>query len=423
MAITQIRKEQIASVDVDSLDCSSNLKTFLNLANSANLAAAVSDETGTGSLVFADSPALVTPDLGTPSAGTLTSCTGLPISSGVSGLAAGVATFLATPSSTNLISAVTGETGTGALVFATSPTLVTPTLGTPASGTLTNCTTSNPVSGTDIANKQYVDQVAAGLSWKDSVKAATTSSITLSGAQTIDDISIVSGDRVLVKNQASADENGIYVCDASTWSRATDMDDAAEFSGSAVFVQQGTANGDQGYVCTNDGSVTVGSTNINFTQFTGTGAINYGIGLFADANTIHLSMVEEIFDANDTSTGFAAAVSQNNSSASSIDYRVLASGKFSGDAPRAAADGNNERSSLFIQVHLNGILAATLRESDTVNATYIVDALSGDTSGSYSGPEMDFVLVITEDSADFDLYALSESIQAGDLVTVTYASA
>jgi hypothetical protein len=78
--------------------------------------------------------------LGTPSSATLTNASGLPISTGVSGLGTGVATFLATPSSANLISAVTDETGTGALVFATSPTLVTPALGTPASGNLTNTT-------------------------------------------------------------------------------------------------------------------------------------------------------------------------------------------------------------------------------------------------------------------------------------------
>jgi len=118
----------------------SGVATFLGTPSSANLAAAVSDETGSGSLVFATSPTLVTPALGTPSSGTLTNATGLPISTGVSGLGTGVATFLATPSSTNLAAAVTGETGTGALVFATSPTLVTPALGTPSSGTLTNAT-------------------------------------------------------------------------------------------------------------------------------------------------------------------------------------------------------------------------------------------------------------------------------------------
>jgi hypothetical protein len=114
--------------------------TFLATPSSANLAAAVTGETGSGALVFATSPALTTPDLGTPSAATLTNATGLPISTGVTGLGTGVATFLATPSSANLAAAVTGETGSGALVFATSPTLVTPALGTPSSATLTNAT-------------------------------------------------------------------------------------------------------------------------------------------------------------------------------------------------------------------------------------------------------------------------------------------
>lgn len=116
------------------------VETFLATPNSANLAAAVTNETGSGSLVFATSPTLVTPALGTPSSGTLTNATGLPISTGVSGLGSGMATFLATPSSANLAATVTDETGSGALVFGTSPTLVTPVLGTPTSATLTNAT-------------------------------------------------------------------------------------------------------------------------------------------------------------------------------------------------------------------------------------------------------------------------------------------
>lgn len=114
--------------------------TFLATPSSANLRSALTDETGTGAAVFATSPALTTPNLGTPSAATLTNATGLPVSTGISGLGTGVATLLATPSSDNLRSALTDETGTGSAVFATSPTLVTPILGTPTSGTLTNCT-------------------------------------------------------------------------------------------------------------------------------------------------------------------------------------------------------------------------------------------------------------------------------------------
>jgi hypothetical protein len=116
------------------------VSTFLATPSSANLKTAVTDETGSGALVFATSPTLVTPVLGTPSSGTLTSCTGLPVSTGISGLGSNVATFLATPSSANLAAAVTNETGTGALVFATSPALTTPNLGTPSAATLTNAT-------------------------------------------------------------------------------------------------------------------------------------------------------------------------------------------------------------------------------------------------------------------------------------------
>jgi len=115
-----------------------NVSTWLGTPSSANLAAALTDETGSGAAVFATSPTLVTPVLGTPQSGTLTNCT-LPVG-GVTGLGTGIATWLATPSSANLAAAITDETGSGALVFATSPSLTTPALGTPSAGVLTSCT-------------------------------------------------------------------------------------------------------------------------------------------------------------------------------------------------------------------------------------------------------------------------------------------
>lgn len=134
-----------------------NMAAFLAGGTSAQLAAAVSGETGSGGLVFATSPTLITPALGTPSALVLTNATGTPSSiglangtglpvSGVSGLAANMAAFLAGGTSAQLIAAVSDETGSGSLVFATSPTLVSPALGTPSSLVLTNAT-GLPVAG------------------------------------------------------------------------------------------------------------------------------------------------------------------------------------------------------------------------------------------------------------------------------------
>jgi hypothetical protein len=168
--------------------------TLLGSFSSANLAGALTDETGTGSAVFATSPTLVTPALGTPSSATLTNATGLPVATGISGLGSGVATFLATPSSANLAAAVTDETGTGALVFANSPTLVTPALGTPASGVVTNLTgtASININGT----------VGATTASTGAFTTLTTSStVTLNGG-TANGVAYLDGSKVLTTGSA-----------------------------------------------------------------------------------------------------------------------------------------------------------------------------------------------------------------------------
>jgi len=129
----------------------------------ANGGTGVTSSTGTGSVVLSNSPTLVTPALGTPASGTATNLTGLPISTGVSGLGTDVATFLGTPSSANLASAVTDETGSGALVFANSPTLVTPALGTPSAlvGTNITGTASGLTAGTVTTNANLTGAVTS----------------------------------------------------------------------------------------------------------------------------------------------------------------------------------------------------------------------------------------------------------------------
>ena len=142
---------------------------------------------------------------------------------------------------------------------------------------ITNVAT--PTASTDAANKQYVDDSIAGLSWKDEVVAATTANITLSGAQTIDGVSVVATDRVLVKDQSTQSQNGIYICSAGAWSRAGDADTGPEIQGAAVFVKGGTVNGGGRYVSNVAGTITIGSTAITFVQFAGGTTYVAGAGL------------------------------------------------------------------------------------------------------------------------------------------------
>lgn len=129
------------------------------------------------------------------------------------------------------------------------------------------------------AIKTYVDSVAQGLDPKPSVKAATTANITLSGTQTVDGVALVANDRCLVKNQTTPSQNGAYVVAAGAWSRAPESDSWSELPGSYMWVEQGTINGDTGWVCTVDQGGTLGTTAIAYVQFGGAGTYSAGSGL------------------------------------------------------------------------------------------------------------------------------------------------
>ena len=144
-----------------------------------------------------------------------------------------------------------------------------------------------------LVSKEYVDAVKVGLDFKDSVRVASTGNLTISGpGSAIDGISLSSGDRVLLKNQSTGSENGIYVWNgaASALTRATDADaDVEVTAGMFVFVEEGTTNADNGYVLTTDGTITVGSTALTFTQFSGAGQIVAGDGLLKSGNTLSVN--------------------------------------------------------------------------------------------------------------------------------------
>lgn len=149
-------------------------------------------------------------------------------------------------------------------------------------GTMTGALTLSgaPVAALDAATKAYVDATAQGLAIKASVKAATTANITLSGAQTIDGVSVTAGMRVLVKNQTAPEENGIYVAASGSWSRASDADVWTELPGAFTFVEAGSANAGSSWVCNVASGGTLGTTAVTFAQF-GAGS-SYTAGALID---------------------------------------------------------------------------------------------------------------------------------------------
>lgn len=131
---------------------------------------------------------------------------------------------------------------------------------------------------TDLVTKQQLDAIARGLDWKNSVRVATTTAITQSGLQTIDGVTVVAGDRVLDKDNATGALRGVWVASSGAWTRATDFDDSTEVTAAAAIpVEEGTTNGDAVFILTNNGAITVGTTALAFTRLGGAG-VSYTAG-------------------------------------------------------------------------------------------------------------------------------------------------
>ncbi len=204
---------------------------------------------------------------------------------------------------------------------------------------------SDPTGAQHAATKAYVDAVAQGLAPKDSARAASTADITLSGAQSIDGVAVVAGDRVVVKDQTATAENGIYVAAAGAWSRAADANSESDLLGASVFVQEGASNADTLWVLTTDAPIVVGTTALTWTQFASAGDIEAGAGLTKAGNTLDVNVDGSTLEINADVlrvkalgiTDAQVAAANKDGAAGTPSFRTLGTGS------QQAAAGNDGR--------------------------------------------------------------------------------
>lgn len=152
-----------------------------------------------------------------------------------------------------------------------------------------NFESADPTSNLHVTNKQYVDSLVQGLDIKESVKTKSDSNLTLSGEQTVSGVALVSGDRILVNGQSDLTQNGIYIVDSGAWSRSEDADQDSLTSGAFTFVEDGDFS-DTGWVLTTLDPITVGTSDIVFSQFSSQGVILAGDGLNKTGNTLEVDL-------------------------------------------------------------------------------------------------------------------------------------
>ena len=299
-----------------------------NILNSANALGAVTSVTGTAPIVVTSgvTPAVSITASTTSVAGSMSAVdkTKLDTLGNLTGhvTSVGTAAVLGSFTSAQLATALSDETGSGAAVFGTSPSMASPTM----TGTVTVPTPSN---ATDAATKAYVDTIKQGsIDIKDSVRVASTANIAIASAltngSTIDGVTVATGNRVLLKDQSDASENGIYAVVASgAASRTVDADtNTLVTSGMYTYVAEGTAGNSIGFVLTTADPITLDTTNLTFTQFSSAGSIAAGTGMTKTSNTLDVIGTSGRIVANVNSIDIGTLVGTRTSATGSAEIPV-----------------------------------------------------------------------------------------------------
>jgi len=242
----------------------------------------------------------------------------------------------------------------------TNSTINSTTIGatTPSSAAFTTASVSTaPVSGNDVVNKTYLDFFATGLSWKQPVNCGTTTNITLSGLQTLDGVTVVAGDRVLVKSQTAPAQNGIYLASATAWSRAPDADTWDELISAICFVESGSTLAGSAWYCTVQPGGTLGVTAVTWSNFSVAATYTAGTGL---------TLTDYVFSI--TNTGVTAAA--YGSASKTLTATVNAQGQLTVLAETNIAIANTQVSGL-----------GTMSTQDASNVAITGGAINGTTIG------------------------------------------
>ena len=298
---------------------------------------------------------------------------------------------------------------------------------------------ATPTADADAATKSYVDGVAQGLSAKDSVRAATTVDGTLASAfansQVIDGVTLATGDRILLKNQTSGSENGVYTVNASgTPTRSVDFDSNAEVAkGAFIFVEEGTTNADAGFVLTTDGSITLDTTSLAFTQFSGAGNITAGDALEKSGNTLSVKVDDSSIEVSSDAlrvkaTGITSAMLAGSIANSKLNQLTTANKVALSSLD---LDGGTDISADLVDADLvivdDGAAGTNRKSALSRMKKYIFSAVSGDATASDSGTlSLDSSSITGQTAkgsiADNDLILIADSADSNNLKKMTKAT-